>query len=42
MERRLESLHDNFVKTATEKFEAKYGHAPKIYDVVISDGAHKC
>lgn len=35
-------LYDNFVKTAVEKFEAKYGHAPKIYDVVISDGAHKC
>ena len=37
-----DDLYDNFVKTATEKFEAKYGHAPKIYDVVISDGAHKC
>ena len=37
-----DDLYDNFVKTATEKFEAKYGHAPKIYDVIISDGAHKC
>ena len=37
-----DDLYDNFVKTATEKFEAKYGHTPKIYDVVISDGAHKC
>ena len=32
---------DAFVKTACEKFEAKYGHAPKVYPVVISDGAHK-
>ena len=32
-------LRDRFVQTAVEKFTAKYGHAPKIYDVVISDGA---
>lgn len=32
-------LRDKFVQTAVEKFTAKYGHAPKIYDVVISDGA---
>jgi galactokinase len=37
-----ESLYDNFIKTVKEKFAAKYGHEPKIYDVVISDGAHKC
>ncbi len=37
-----DDLYDSFIKAATEKFEAKYGHAPKIYDVVISDGAHKC
>ncbi|MDE5858078.1 MAG: galactokinase [Muribaculaceae bacterium] len=34
-------LRDKFVKTAVEKFTMKYGHAPKIYDVVISDGASK-
>ncbi len=34
-------LYDTFVKTAVEKFAAKYGHEPKIYDVVISDGARK-
>lgn len=34
-------LYDSFVKTAVEKFAARYGHEPKIYDVVISDGAHK-
>lgn len=34
-------LHDRFVKEITEAFEKKYGHEPKIYDVVISDGARK-
>lgn len=34
-------LHDQFVEEITERFEDKYGHAPMIYDVVISDGAHK-
>ena len=32
-------LYDDLVKAATEQFTAKFGHAPKIYDVVISDGA---
>ena len=36
-----DSLHDKFVETVVEKFKAKYGHEPKIYDVVISDGARK-
>ncbi|WP_289854702.1 galactokinase, partial [uncultured Duncaniella sp.] len=31
--------YDHFIATAKEKFNAKYGHAPKIYDVIISDGA---
>lgn len=35
------NLHDEFVTAIIEKFEDKYGHAPMIYDVVISDGAHK-
>ena len=34
-------LHDKFVEEITERFEDKYGHAPMIYDVVISDGARK-
>ncbi len=34
-------LRDRFVQTALTKFNEKYGHAPMIYDVVISDGAHK-
>ena len=36
-----EELYDNFINTAIEKFTEKFGHAPKIYDVVISDGARK-
>lgn len=34
-------LRDKFVNTAVEKFTEKYGHAPKVYDVVISDGARR-
>ena len=34
-----DELRDEFVKTAVCKFAEKYGHEPKIYDVVISDGA---
>ncbi|MDE6809512.1 MAG: galactokinase [Muribaculaceae bacterium] len=34
-------LRDKFVETAVAKFTEKYGHAPKIYDVVISDGARR-
>ncbi|WP_289754566.1 galactokinase [uncultured Duncaniella sp.] len=33
--------YDHFIATAKEKFNAKYGHAPKIYDVIISDGARR-
>ena len=36
-----EELYDSFIATAKEKFNAKYGHEPKIYDVVISDGSRK-
>ncbi len=36
-----EELYKPFVDAATEQFTAKFGHAPKIYDVVISDGARK-
>ncbi len=32
-------LHDEFVECAKREFAAKFGHEPKIYDVVISDGA---
>ena len=34
-----EELYDNFVNVVTERFKEKYGHEPKIYPVVISDGS---
>ncbi len=34
-------LLDKFVETAKVRFNEKYGHEPKVYPVVISDGAHK-
>ena len=34
-------LYDSFIATAKEKFAAKYGHEPKVYDVVISDGSRR-
>jgi galactokinase len=34
-------LYDKFIATVTEKFNAKYGHEPKIYPVIISDGARR-
>ncbi len=34
-------LVEDFIKTAVAKFNDKYGHEPKVYPVVISDGAHK-
>ena len=36
-----EELYDTFVTTALEQFTQKFGHAPKVYNVVISDGARK-
>lgn len=36
-----DSLYDNFISTVTAKFNDRYGHQPKIYDVVISDGARR-
>ena len=34
-----DELRDAFVATAVKRFAERYGHEPKIYDVVISDGA---
>ena len=34
-------LYQPFVDAAVEQFTAKFGHAPKVYDVVISDGARR-
>ena len=36
-----DELYQGFVDAAVEQFTAKFGHAPNIYDVVISDGARK-
>lgn len=36
-----DELYDNFIATAKEKFNAKYGHEPKVYEVVISDGSRR-
>ena len=36
-----EELYVPFISAAKKGFEEKFGHAPKIYDVVISDGARK-
>jgi galactokinase len=30
-----------FIEAAVEQFTAKFGHAPKVYPVVISDGARR-
>ena len=34
-------LYDNFIATAKRRFAEKYGHEPKVYSVVISDGARR-
>ena len=34
-------LYDAFVEKAKEEYKDKYGRLPKVYDVVISDGARK-
>ena len=36
-----DELYDSFIVDAKEQFNEKYGHEPKVYDVVISDGARK-
>ena len=36
-----EDLYDKFIETAKEKFNNRFGHYPKIYDVIISDGARR-
>ena len=36
-----EGIYDTFIATAKEKFNKKFGHEPKVYDVVISDGARR-
>ena len=36
-----EELYDAFINTAKIEYAKKFGHDCKVYDVVISDGAHR-
>ncbi|MBR0322968.1 MAG: galactokinase, partial [Bacteroidales bacterium] len=36
-----EDLYDTFIATAKKEYLAKYNREPKVYDVVISDGARR-
>ena len=36
-----DELYDNFIATVTRKFNERYGHEPKIYPVIVSDGARR-
>lgn len=36
-----DELLQDFINTAKKRFNEKYGHEPKIYEVIISDGAHR-
>ena len=36
-----EELYDHFIQEASAAYEKQFGHKPKIYDVVISDGSRR-
>jgi galactokinase len=36
-----DELYDSFIADAKKQFSARFGHEPKVYEVVISDGARK-
>lgn len=36
-----DEIYDRFITDAMKRFEEKYGHAPEVYPVIISDGSHK-
>lgn len=36
-----DEIYDKFITDAMQRFEAKYGHTPEVYPVIISDGSHK-
>ena len=36
-----DELYDAFIAEAKKQFAARFGHEPKIYDVVVSDGARE-
>lgn len=37
-----DDLYARFITDARERFSKRFGHEPKVYDVVISDGARRC
>lgn len=36
-----EDLYNHFIEEASTAYEQRFGHKPKVYDVVISDGARR-
>lgn len=36
-----DAIYDKFISVAKRKFDEKFGHEPKVYDVVISDGSRR-
>ncbi|MCR5759274.1 MAG: galactokinase [Bacteroidales bacterium] len=36
-----DELYEPFIEAAKKQFKAKFGHEPKVYDVVVSDGARE-
>ena len=36
-----DELYDSFIETVTKKFNERYGHEPRIYPVIVSDGARR-
>ena len=36
-----DEIYDSFIARATRAYEEKFGHAPKVYPVIIGDGARR-
>ena len=36
-----DELYEPFIEAAKKQFKAKFGHEPKVYDVIVSDGARE-
>jgi galactokinase len=36
-----DELYDKFITDARQKYVARFGHEPAVYDVVIGKGSHK-
>ena len=37
-----EQLYDKFIDHSTKEYKERFGITPKVYDVVIKDGARRC